>query len=308
MKIAVAGAGAVGTYFGGRLAAAGEEVVFLSRGAQLDALRTRGLRILSAAGDLQLPEVRAESSAQGFGEADLAIVAVKAWDIPGAIALLAPAVGPRTSVLPLQNGVETAERLASAFGRERVLGGSCRIIAFVESPGVTRHVGMDAIVAIGALSDGQSGSVRAVTEAFRKAGVGVENPPDIVAAIWEKFVFFAAASGVGAVTRSPVGEYRRVPETRAMLVEAMREVAAVARAGGVRLEDDVVDRMVGLLDALPPGGTSSLQRDIARGKPSELEFVSGAVVRLGRERGVPTPVNAFILASLLPCERKARGE
>jgi len=307
VKVLVAGAGAVGTYFGGRLAASGEDVVFLARGAQLEALRTRGLEIVSAAGDLRLPRVSAAPAVTEGAQADLVIVAVKTWQMAGAIRLMEGAVGPRTAILPLQNGVDAPRQLAGAFGPDRVLGGTCRIIAFVDAPGVTRHVGTDAVVAVGALAAGQEDRVQAVTRSLSAAGVRVENPPDIEAAIWEKFVFFAAASGVGSVTRATAGEFRSVPETRSLLVAAMREAETVARACGVRLEDDVVDRMLALLDSLPASGTSSMQRDIADGKPSELEFMSGAVVRLGRERGVATPVHSFILASLMPAERRARG-
>jgi len=296
----------VGTYFGGRLAAAGEEVVFLARGAQLEALRARGLVIHGAGGELRLPRVTAVGSAAGIGRPDLALICVKAWQVPEAAREIRPAVGPATAILPLQNGVEAVDQLASALGRERILGGTCRIIALVESPGVTRHVGVDAQVAAGELAGGRSERLSAVTEAFRRSGVMVENPPDIVKAIWEKFLFFAAASGVGAVTRSPIGVLRSLPETRAMIEGAMREVAAVAAAAGVRLDGHVVEKTMAFLDRLPPNGTSSMQRDIAAGRPSELESMSGAVVRLGAEHGTPTPIHAFLHASLLPQEMAAR--
>lgn len=307
MKIAVIGAGAVGTYFGARLAAAGEEVSFLARGRQLEALRNRGLRIESPAGNLRLLEVRAAGSCAEIGVADLALVCVKSWQVPEIARTMGPVVGPRTALLPFQNGVEAAGQLAAEFGWRRVLGGVCRIIALVESPGVTRHVGGEPLVGLGEFAAGAEGRLAAATHAFRRSGIRTENPPDITAAIWEKFLFIAAVGGVGSVARAPLGAVRERPETRAMLEGAMREVLAVAVARGVRLDAGAVERTLAFLDTLPADGTSSMQRDIAEGRPSELESLSGAVVRLGKESGVPTPIHAFIQGSLVPQELAARG-
>ena len=307
MRIAVFGAGGVGGYFGGRLAQAGESVVFIARGPHLEALRRDGLQVASVARDFTIRPAEATDDPRTAGPVDAVIVAVKAWQVREAAQGMAPLLGASTFVLPLQNGIEAADEIAAVIGRERVLGGLCRLVAFIEGPGRIRHAGVAPLVELGELHGPVSERVLALRHAFERAqGLTVATPDDIVAALWEKFLFIAPYSGVGAVTGQPAGLFRSVPETRALLRDGMHEILALARARGVALPDDVVERTLRRVDGLPADATSSMQRDIREGRPSELEHQIGAVVRLGRASGVPVVVNQFLYASLLPAEIEAR--
>ncbi len=301
------GAGGVGGYFGARLVQAGEEVAFVARGAQLEALRTSGLRIESPRGNAVLGRQRASGEARELGPVDAVLLCVKTWQVAEAAHAIRPLLGPDTCVVPFQNGVEAADALIAALGRAPVLGGVAKIVAYMDGPGVIRELGGPTAAAFAELDNRASARVERLRDAFRRAGLEVETPADIHAAIWAKFLFVASGGGVGAVARMPIGVVRRVPATRRLLEGGMAEIAALARARGVRLPDDIVGRTMAFVDTLPAEGTASLQRDIAEGRRSELDAWSGAVVRLGREAGVPTPVHAFIYDSLLPSELRARG-
>lgn len=313
MKIAVFGTGGVGGYFGGRLAQAGEEVTFIARGAHLKAIQENGLRVDSLKGDFVIQPARAVENPADIGEVDVVLIGVKAWQVPEAARAIVPLVGRETIVLPLENGVEAPDQLAAVLGEEHVLGGLCQISALIAGPGHIRHVGIEPYIAFGELksSAGTGGwlgaRVEQLRQAFERAGVKVEVPADIQAAMWMKFMFIAAFSGVGAVTRAPIGIIRSLPETRALLKGAMEEILAVAQARGVALADDSVEARMTFIDGLQPGVMASMQRDIMEGRPSELESQSGALVRMGRECGVPTPIHAYIYRSLLPQEQRARG-
>lgn len=308
MRIAIFGAGGAGGYFGGRLAQAGEEVVFIARGEHLRAIREHGLRVDSLKGDFVIRPARATDDPVQVGGVDAVIVAVKAWQTPEAARAMRPMVGPGTMVVPLLNGVEAPAQLSAELGAERVLGGLARILSFIAGPGHIRHVGFEPYVAFGEMNGSASDRVERLRQAFERAGVTIEIPPDIQVAMWDKFLFITAFGGVGAVTRAPAGVLRALPETRQMLEDAMSEVLAVARARNVALPDESVARAMATLNAMPPGGTASMQRDIMEGRPSEIEAQNGAVVRLGREAGVATPIHTFIYHSLLPMELRARGQ
>jgi len=306
MRICVFGVGGIGGYFGGRLAAAGNSVAFIARGATLDALRKDGLWVESPRGDISLPYVEATDDPAEVGEVDAVILGVKAWQVPEAATAALPMIGESTAILPLQNGVEAADQVAVIHGVEHVLGGMCRIVSFVVEPGRIRHQGVEPFVGLGELDNRRSKRVERLAAAFADAGVDVKVSPDIQSSIWQKLLFIAPVSGVGAVTRVPVGELRSSPETYDLLREAMHEVEALAVARGVALADDAIDKTLKFVDGLPEDMTSSMQRDIMEGRPSELEALNGVVVRLGREAGVPTPVNGFIYAVLAPTEARAR--
>jgi len=307
MRIAVFGTGAVGGYFGGRLAQAGEDVVFIARGAQLQALRERGLRVESPKGDFSVHPAQATGDPAQVGTVDAVLVGVKAWQVPEAAEAMRPLVGPDTFVVPLQNGVEAPGQLAAVLGAEYVLGGLCRIVSFLVEPGHVRHAGLEPYVAFGELDDRPSERAERLRAAFARAGVTAEVPSDIRVAMWGKFLFIASFSGVGAVTRAPAGVLRSLPETRRLLEQAMHEVLAVAHARGIALPEQSIPNTMALIDGLLPEGTASMQRDIMAGRPSELESQNGAVVRLGQEVGVATPLHAFIYHSLTPLELRARG-
>ena len=308
MRIAVFGTGAVGGYFGGRLAQAGEDVVFIARGEHLKALRTQGLRVDSVKGDFLLQSVKASDAPAQVGMVDVVLVGVKAWQIPEAAQAMQALVRPETFVVPLQNGVEAPSQLVAVLGAQHVLGGLAKIISFVVGPGHIRHTGAEPYVVFGELDNRPSERGERLRQAFVRAGVTVEIPPDIQAALWDKFLFVVSLGGVGAVTRAPIGVLRSVPETRRILEQAMYEIFSLARAREIALPEDVIDKTMAFVDNLPPGGTTSLQRDIMEGKPSELSAWNGAVVRLGQEVGVITPLHTFIYNSLLPLELRARGQ
>jgi 2-dehydropantoate 2-reductase len=307
MKIAVMGTGAVGGYFGGRLAQAGEEVVFVARGANLLALRESGLRVDSINGDFLIRDAHASDDPSKIGKVDYVIVGVKTWQVAEASEAIRPLIGPATCVLPLQNGVEAADQLASALGAEHVIGGLCQLVAFVVEPGHIRHAAFDPLIAFGELDNRKSERVEKLRQAFERVAVRAQIPDDIHAAIWAKFLFIAPYSGVGAVTRAPIGPVRSLPGTRGMLIKAMHEILAVAHARGVALPEEAVTKSLANIDSLPAEATASMQRDVLAGRPSELEAQNGAVVRLGHELGIATPVNEFIYSSLLPQEMQARS-
>jgi 2-dehydropantoate 2-reductase len=308
VRIAVVGAGAVGGYFGGRLAEAGEEVVFLARGAQLDAIRTRGLRVSSSQGDFTIHPEAVVEHPHDAGLVDAVLLGVKAWQVPEIAVTLAPMLRPSSVVVPLQNGVEAPRQLTEVLGKNPVLGGLCRVLASVTEPGHIEQNGIDPYIAFGELDGSRTPRIERLHAAFAKAsGVTAEVSSDIVAAMWAKFLFISAFGGVGAITRSTAGVIRTRPETRRLLIQALEEARQVALAHSVRLPEDVVGGAMEVIDQLPEQGTASMQRDIAAGRPSELEYQSGAVVRLGQEVGVPVPVHTLIYQSLLPLERRARA-
>jgi 2-dehydropantoate 2-reductase len=319
MRIAIFGSGAVGGYFGGRLAQAAIEipdlqVIFIARGEQLDALRSSGLRVDSILGDFTLHPVQATNEPVWVGPVDAVLVCVKAWQVPEAAAAMQPLVGPETTVVYLGNGVDAPAQLAAVLGHEHVLGGLCRISARLVAPGYIRHIGIQPFVALGELTTGRSDTgqpsrrVQALCNLFEAAAVKTALPADIQAAMWEKFVFISATSSLGAITRAPFGVLRSLPECRQMLEQALREVAAVGLSRRVNLPDDLVPRILTLIDGLPPETMASMQRDILEGRPSELGAQTGAVVRMGLESGTPTPLHSFMYDSLLPQELAARSE
>jgi 2-dehydropantoate 2-reductase len=309
MRIAVFGSGGVGGYFGGRLAQAGEDVVFIARGAHLEAMRAGGLRVDSIKGDFVAKPVSATADPADAGPVDVILVGVKAGQVEEAANAMRPMVGENTFVVPLQNGVEAPTRLAAVLGREHVLGGLCAVMTYVAAPGHSCHAGIEPVIQFGELDNRKSPRVEALERTFANAqGLRAIVPADIEAAMWQKFLFIAGWGAVGAVTRAPAGVLRERAETRQLIIQAVKEIYDVARARNVSLGPEIIDKTMQTVDALPDGGTASMQRDIMGGRPSELDTQTGAVVRLGREAGVETPINTVIYAALLPLELRARGE
>jgi 2-dehydropantoate 2-reductase len=306
MRITIFGTGGAGGYFGAQLALAGEDVVFIARGEHLRAIREHGLRIETAAGETVVRSEATDDPA-GVGAVDAVLVGVKTWQVTDAARSMQPMMTPDTFVVPLQNGVEAATHLSEILGADHVLGGLCGTISRVVGPGRILSTGQTNFIKFGELDNHSSERVRRLREAFERARVKVETPSDIEAAMWEKFIFVVPYGGVGAVTRSNVGVIRSLKETRRMLEQGMKEILAVARARRISLADDITEKTMALVDALDESATTSLQRDICAGKPSELEAWNGAVVRLGREAGVPVPLHEFFYHSLLPQDLRARG-
>jgi 2-dehydropantoate 2-reductase len=307
MKIAVIGAGAVGGYFGGRLAASGNEVVFLVRGKTFDALRSGPLRVKSINGDFEVP-VRATNEPAEIDAAEVVLVAVKAWQIPEVAEAIQRMAAKDALVIPLQNGMEAPEQLAAVLGADRVAGGLCRIVAEAIGPGQIDHYWAEPSVAFGELAPLRNRErLEQLRAAFVTANVRCDISRDIAAAMWEKFLFITPWGSLGAVTQLPVGPIRSTPQLRSRLIDGLEEVAQLAQAEGKDLGTENIRKTLAILDGLPPDTTSSMQRDIMAGRPSELEAQTGAVVRFGRKTGVPTPIHDSIYAELLPLEQRARG-
>ncbi len=298
MKIAIIGAGGVGGYFGARLAAAGEDVTFIARGAQLEAMHKYGLKVLSPLGDLSLTPVKVESDPEIVGPVDMVLIAVKLWGTENAAQSAKALVGPGTGVISFQNGVDAVDVLTGAVGREHTLGGVAHIAALIEEPGVIRHNGTMARLTFGELDGSCSNRAQSLHRACRNAGIDAQLSQDIHRVIWEKFVFLVGLSGMTCLTRTAIGPIRDDPLTREVLRQAISEAVAVAGAKGVELPADTVDRQMAFTDALPADMVSSMLGDLRRGNRLEVEWLSGAVDRLGREVEVATPTNRTIHAAL----------
>ncbi len=307
MHIVIFGTGGVGGYFGARLAQAGETVTFIARGAHLDAMQQNGLHIKSIKGNITINPIQATDDPFSVGKADFIFCTVKAWQVPEAAKAMRPMVGDDTVIVPLLNGVEATTQLAKVVGSERVMGGLCWILSTIERPGVIHHSGLEPQIIFGELDNRRSQRIERLYQICDYAKIQVEIPHDIVASLWEKFIYIAAISGMAAITRSPVGIIRTIPQTRQMIEHAIDEIIAVGWEKRVNLAEDVFARTLAFIDSMPPSSTLSMQRDIMQGRPSELEAQNGAVVRFGKEVNVTTSINAFIYHSLLPMELMARG-
>ncbi len=307
MKFAIFGTGGVGGYFGGRLAQAGEDVTFIARGNHLSVIQQTGLSVDSIRGDFVVHPAKATDSTESVGAVDVVILAIKGWQLDEAILQMKPLIGDATVIVPLLNGIEHMEALVNAFGSEHVLGGVCRISAFIAEAGHIKHVGIDPFIAFGELNREMSERVSKLYDVFKNiSGVTVEASGNIELAMWEKYLLIAAFSGVGAVTRSPVGMFRSIPETRAMFRRALEEVVLVANSRGVGLTEKSVQAVMDRIDQTQPDTMASMQKDVLAGRPSELESQTGALVRMARAATVSVPTHEFIYASLLPMEKKAR--
>lgn len=299
MRVAVFGAGAIGAYYGARLSEGGAEVSLIARGANLAALRERGLTVITTERTSE-HRLFATDDPAAIGPVDVVLFCVKSYDTESAAAHLAPLLHDETAVVSLQNGIDNEEQIAAAVGWGHVLGGSAYILAGVREPGMISAGGPRRIV-FGEWAGGEpSVRVRSILEACQRGGIGAEAATDIRAAKWEKFTLLAAFSAMTATVRLGLGEIRDAPAAKAMLHALMAEVWAVGRADGVDLADDLVDRQFGLLTSQVPDATTSLYRDLITGHRMELEALQGTVVRLGALHGVPTPWMDAAYAILQP--------
>jgi 2-dehydropantoate 2-reductase len=300
VKIAIFGAGAVGGYYGALLIRSGQEVTFIARGAHLAAMRDRGLRVESVHGDFEIYPVQASDDAAQIGPADLVLVAVKSYSLEDAANAGRPLVGTETAALPLLNGLDAADRLAAAWGGEHVLAGLTHISASVPAPGVIRQVSAVRRITFGERDGAITPRAERIRSVLAASGVEAVLTPAVDVALWEKFLFIASISGVCCLARQPMGAVLAILETRQLYIEALREVEAVARARGVALPPDAVERTLKITEGFAPQTRPSLLAALEVGQRLELEAMSGTVVRYGRETGVPTPVHTVIYAALKP--------
>jgi len=300
MKIAVIGAGGVGGLFGAALAKAGADVWFLARGAHLDAMRSNGLRIVGGRGETHLVPTQATDDPAAIGPADVVLFCVKLWDVESAGERIRPIVGPDTAVIPLQNGIDAADRLIPILGAGAVMGGVAQMSATIEQPGVVRQTGTFMKLTFGELTRGRSARGDAFQALCQRAGFDAEHSAQILTELWLKFIVLATNSAITAATRLPFGKLRDDPEIMALFMAATREVVAVANAKGISLPDNAAERNAAFLAGAPPAMMASMAHDLIRGGRIELPWLSGKVVSLGRELGVPTPVHAVLYAVLKP--------
>jgi 2-dehydropantoate 2-reductase len=308
MRILIMGTGGVGGYYGGLLAKQGNDVTFISRGAHLYAIRHEGLKVKSIHGDFHVFPASATEDPAKAEPVDLVLFCVKTYNTDEAAEAIRPVVGPETVVLSLQNGIDAAERIGNGIGMEHVIGGATWLSSAVETPGVIKQVSEFRRIVFGELAGGRSERIQSIFEVLNSTGITVEISENIQKVLWTKFVFISAASAFGSLTRLPMGEYRSIPETRSLLTSLMREVEALARAQGISLEPDVVEKSLEFVDDAAPHIKPSMQLDVESGHQTELESMVGVIGRRGRELGVPTPVADFVYGALLPVELKARAE
>ncbi|MEI6303568.1 MAG: 2-dehydropantoate 2-reductase [Betaproteobacteria bacterium] len=295
MKIVMMGSGGVGGFFGGRLAQAGYDISFVARGAHLATMRDHGLLIENAPqGDIHVAKVRVTDDPATLGRADIIILSVKLWDTETAARAIRPLIGPDTGVLSLQNGVIKDDILRRELGDAAVMGGVAYVASNIARPGVINQTGTMQRIVQGEYDGRASARAAFLHEALLKAGVKAELSADVRRSIWEKYVFLVGLSAVTTSTRTRLGPIRANAQSRAFLLQLMREVVAVGRAQGVALDADFADNRLAFADTLPEDMTSSMHHDLERGNRLEVDWLSGGVVQLGRAKGVPTPANEAV--------------
>jgi 2-dehydropantoate 2-reductase len=300
MKIAIVGAGGVGGTFGAALAKAGADVWFLARGAHLDAMRTNGLRIVGGRGETHLVPTQATDDPAAIGPADVVLFCVKLWDVESAGEHIRPIVGPTTAVIPLQNGIDASERLIPILGAKAVMGGVAQVSATIEGPGVVKQTGTFMRLVFGELAGGRSARGDAFLKMCLKAGFDADHSDKILTELWLKFIVLATNSAMTAATRRPFGKLRDDPDIMALFEAATKEVVAVGKAKGIALPDDAAQRNMAFLAGAPPTMMASMAHDLIRGNRIELPWLSGKLVAMGRELGVPTPVHTVLYGVLKP--------
>jgi 2-dehydropantoate 2-reductase len=300
MRVAVVGTGGIGAPYGASLAKAGVDVTFVARGAHLAAIREKGLRVEGDRGETHIRLAQATDDIAGIGTVDFALLCVKLWDVETAGELLRAIVGPGTAVVPLQNGVDAAERLIPILGRNAVMGGTAYVTGNIASPGVVRQTGTYQRMTFGELDGRLSERGQELSALCETAGFEGVLSPDIRVPMWEKFNLLVPTAGLNALTRLPLGKWREDSDLIALYEAALEETITVGRAEGVRLPPDSAEKVRATMWAMPPYLMTSMATDLLRGNRLELQWLTGKIVELGRRHGLPTPVNGFIYAALKP--------
>jgi 2-dehydropantoate 2-reductase len=294
------GTGGTGGYFGGLLARAGEDVTFIARGDHLAAIRKNGLAIKSVlSGDFSI-SANATDNTGDMSPVDFVLFCVKAYDNAAAADQIRPLIGPETVVLSVQNGIDNEQQIGDVIGPEHIMGCVSYVSSTIESPGVIAQTGGPGQIVFGEMQGGTSARTEALQSALQNAGITAEVHTDIQAALWQKFIGICGVNGVTALTRLPLGEILACQETRDLMRGTMQEVEAVARANGANLPKGSADQSMDVFSGMGPSVRGSMYYDLAAGRRLELEVLNGAVVRLGVEPGIPTPINFSIYAALKP--------
>lgn len=300
MRIAVIGAGGVGAGFGAALAKAGADVTFLARGAHLAAMKSTGLKVVSPRGDTHLAPTRATDDPNEIGHVDIVLFCVKLWDVESAGARIKPLIGPATAVIPLQNGIDAPERLIPILGTSAVMGGVAQISASITAPGVITQVGTFMRMIFGEFDGSRSRRAEDLLALCLKAGFDATLSEQILTELWMKFVLLAANASITALARQPIGQLRDDPDVRPVFIAAYQEVIDLARAKGVPLPPDALDKVLEFNRNAPPTMRASMALDLERGNRLELPWLGGKVAELGRQLGVPTPTHMVMAAMLKP--------
>lgn len=306
MRVVIVGSGAVGGYFGAKLALGENDVTFIARGEQLNAIKKSGFSIKGISGEFKVDPVKATDRIDEVGVADLVILGVKAWQVKDIAKNIKPILGKDTVIIPLQNGVLAAEELQEVIDGNYVIGGLCRIMSKIEAPGVINHFGIDPFIVFGELNNEKTERVYRIKEMFDRSDIGSQISKDINADTWKKFIAICAG-GLLAVAHSTYGEIMELKETRLLMQELLTEIYNLSQKARINIHSDYIDKTIAVIDSFPYESTSSMTRDIWEGKPSEIEYQNGAVVKLGKKYGVETPVNRFVYSCILPLELKARA-
>jgi len=306
MNIVIYGTGGVGGYFGARLEQAGNKVTFIARGKHLKAIKQNGLQLKSIKGNYLVHPANAVDSISKVKDINLILIGVKTWQLQEVAKEIKPHLGKNTMVIPLLNGVENQNILCSVIDKKHVLGGLCKIVSMVEDYGVINHISYEPTIVFGELDNKKTKRALKLEELFLKAGFKTNLSDDIQTEIWTKFLFITTVSGMGALTRSTIGEMLENVEIKLLMYKTAEEVLAIAKALHINLPENSIEKQFKIIESQPYITTASLQRDIMEGKPSELEAQNGTIVKLGEKLGVPTPINSFIYNCLLPQEKRAR--
>lgn len=307
MNIAIIGTGAVGGYFGGKLAQAGNNVTFIARGEHMKAIREKGLTIKSIKGDFVIHHANVTDKISDISWPDLVILGIKAWQVKEVAAELKNVIREDTTVLPLQNGVMASDELLSVLQPSNVVAGLCRIFSKIDAPGVINHFGIEPEIVFGELNNDVTPRVENVLKTLTEADIKAYIPKDIQTELWKKLMIIGSG-GLLALTRSSYGAVRENKETRKLMHSLLNEIFIVSQMAGARMGVDFVTKTMDYIDSYPYDASTSLARDIMAGKPSEIEYQNGSVAMLGEKYGVDTPVNRFVYHCLLPMERKARAK
>ncbi len=309
MKILIYGTGAVGGYFGARLAEAGNDVTFIARGKHLEAIKKNGFQIKSIDGDFTVNSCNATDTVSTLNpDFDLIILGVKSWQMLDAAKAIKPILNVSTLILPLQNGVNNVSKLLSVIDKNHIIAGFCKIYAKIDGYGIINHFFYPPEINFGEINNEKTARILTLKSEFEKAKFKTVIPEDIIADIWKKFMFICAVSGLGALTRVSIGAMVKNEETQNLLQKTVEEIYAIAIAKGVNLPIGMDKMLMGFIVNQPYNSTASTQRDIMEGRPSELENFNGYIVKQGIKHGIETPVNKFVYNCLLPQEQIARGK
>jgi 2-dehydropantoate 2-reductase len=300
MRIAVIGSGGIGGPFGASLAKAGADVTFVARGGHLAAMRENGLRIEGDRGETHIRPAQATDDIASIGTVDFVLLCVKLWDVESAGRQIDAIVGPKTAVVPLQNGIDAADRLIPILGHDSIMGGAAFVTGNIATPGVIRQTGTYQRMTFGELDGRFSERGQRLRELCETAGFEGILSPDIRVPVWEKFILLVPLSGLHALTRVPLGVWRGDSDLLGLYEAALRETVAVGVAEGVSLPPDCIERTLAMMRSMPAHHTTSMGNDLLRGNRLELPWFAGKVVDLGRRHDIPTPVNGFIRTALKP--------